>query len=238
MFFMKESELYLPIKNHLEASGYVVTGEVKDCDMVAQKDNDLIAIELKPGANMTLLIQATDRQAFTDSVYVAVPAPKNPRSSHWRGIRRVLRRLELGLMTVDLDRQILLVTIEFDPLPYQRKLLGKRRRAVIEELAGRSGDYNIGGTTGQKRVTAYRETAIYIATCMQQHNQPMKPAELRAYDTGKKTTNILSANHYGWFQRVDHGIYQLTDQGKTDLAKYPEIVARCEQKLRELRRHA
>ena len=66
----------------------------------------------------------------------------------------------------------------------------------------------------------------------------MKPAELRAYDTGKKTTSILSANHYGWFQRIDHGIYQLTDQGKTDLAKYPEIVARCEQKLRELRRHA
>ena len=235
---MKESELYLPIKNYLETSGYVVTGEVMDCDMVAQKGSDLIGIELKAGANMTLLIQATDRQAFTDSVYVAIPAPKNPRSSKWRGIRRVLRRLELGLMTVDLDRQIPLVTIEFDPLPYQHKLLGKRRRAVIEELAGRSGDYNIGGTTGQKRVTAYRENAIYIATCMRQHDQPMKPAELRAYDTGKKTTSILSANHYGWFQRIDHGIYQLTDQGKTDLAKYPEIVARCEQKLRELRRHA
>ena len=134
--------------------------------------NDLVAIELKPGANMTLLIQATDRQAFTDSVYVGVPAPTNPHASQWRGIRRVLRRLELGLMTVDLDRQVPPVTIEFDPLPYQRKLLGKRRRAVIEDLAGRSGDYNIGGTTGQKRVTAYRETAIYIGTCMKQHNQP------------------------------------------------------------------
>ena len=235
---MKESELYLPIKNHLEMSGYVVTGEVKDCDLIAQKDNELIAIELKTGANMTLLIQATDRQAFTDSVYVAVPAPKNSKSPQWRGIRRVLRRLELGLMTVELGRQIPLVTIEFDPLPYQRKLLSKRRRAVIEELLGRSGDYNIGGTTGQKRVTAYRETAIYIATCMLQFDQPMKPAELRAYDTGKKTTSILSANHYGWFQRIDRGIYQLTDRGKTDLAKYPEIVARCEQKLRELRHHA
>ena len=235
---MKESELYLPIKNHLEASGYTVTGEVKDCDMIAQKGEDLIAIELKSGANITLVIQATDRQAFTDSVYVAVPSPKSPRSSRWRGIKRVLRRLELGLISVDLKRQTPMVTVEFDPLPYQRKLLTKRRRSVIEELAGRSGDYNIGGTTHQKRITAYREAAIYIATCMRRHNQPMKPAELRSYDTGEKTTSILSANHYGWFQRVDHGIYRLTDQGNRELAKYPEIVARCQQKLSKQKRHA
>lgn len=235
---MKESELYEPIKGYLQASGYVVTGEVKDCDLVARKDDNLVAIELKTGANMTLLIQATDRQAITDSVYVGVPAPSNPRSSQWRGIKRVLRRLELGLITVDMERELPMVTVEFDPLPYQRKLLSRRRRAVIEELAGRSGDYNTGGTTRQKRITAYREAAIYIATCMHQHSQPMKPAELRHYDTGKKTTSILSANHYGWFQRVDRGIYQLTDQARIDLASYPEIVSRCEQKLRDLKNHA
>ena len=55
---MKESELYEPIKGYLQASGYVVTGEVKDCDLVARKDDDLVAIELKTGANMTLLIQS------------------------------------------------------------------------------------------------------------------------------------------------------------------------------------
>ncbi len=235
---MKESDLYLPIKAHLEASGYVIKGEVEHCDLIAQKDDDLIAIELKTSANIKLLMQATDRQAFTDSVYVAIVAPKNRRSSNWRGIKRVLRRLELGLMTVDLDRQVPQVIIEFDPMPYQRKLLTKRRRAVIEELAGRSGDYNVGGTTGLKRMTAYRETAIYIATCMLAHNQPMKTSELRAFDTGKKTTNILYANHYGWFQRVDHGVYQLTDKAMIELTKYPEIVARCEQKFDEFKRNA
>ena len=235
---MKESELYQPIKDHLQASGYIVTGEVKNCDLVAQKGNELIAIELKTAANMTLMIQATDRQAITDSVYVAVPTPRNPRTSQWRGIKRVLRRLELGLITVDLERNIPLVTIEFDPLPSQRKQLNRRRRAVIKELDGRSGDYNTGGTNKRKRITAYRETAIYIATCMETKKRPMKPAELRSYDTGKKTTSILSANHYGWFQRVDRGIYQLTDRGKTELANYPEIVARCQQKLREFKEHA
>lgn len=228
---MKESDLYEPVKTHLEESGYVVTGEVKNCDLIAKKDDDLIAVELKSGANMTLLVQATDRQMFADSVYVAVPAPKNRRSSHWRGIRRVLRRLELGLITVDLDRQFPQVTVEFDPLPYQQKSLSKRRRAVIEELAGRSGDYNTGGTTREKRITAYRENAIYIATCLRQNDRPMKPKELRELDTGAKTTSILSANHYGWFQRVEKGVYRLTDQGRTELANYPEIVARCESKM-------
>jgi len=235
---MKESDLYLPIKTHLEASGYVVTGEVEHCDVIARKGEDIIAIELKTSANIKLLMQATDRQALTDSVYVAIIAPKKRRSSNWRGIKRVLRRLELGLMTVDLDRQIPQVIIEFDPMPSQRKLLTKRRRAVIEELAGRSGDYNVGGTTGQTRVTAYRETAIYIATCMLAYNQPMKTTELRSFDTGKKTTSILYANHYGWFQRVGRGIYQLTDKAKIELAKHPEIVARCEQKFDELKHNA
>ncbi|MBT4161067.1 MAG: hypothetical protein HOC70_05880 [Gammaproteobacteria bacterium] len=228
---MKESDLYLPIKAFLEQSGYTVTAEVKDCDLVAQKNDDLIAVELKAGANMQVLVQATDRQSITDSVYVAVPAPRKKSASHWRGIKRVLRQLELGLITVDLNRREPVVTVLFDPLPYQKKTLSKRRRAVIEEVAGRSGDHNIGGTTGQKRVTAYRENAILIATCLMHHDRPMTPAELRQLDTGEKTRSILASNHYGWFQRVNHGIYQLTDQGRVDLANYPSIVSHCEARL-------
>ena len=37
---MKESDLYLPLKQFLEAQGYEVKGEVKDCDVLAvHKDN-------------------------------------------------------------------------------------------------------------------------------------------------------------------------------------------------------
>jgi len=228
---MKESDLYAPIKAFLEASGYQVAAEVKNCDVVATRDDELIVIELKTGANMQLLVQATDRQIFSESVYVAVPSPRNRRASHWRGIKRVLRRLELGLITVDLKRDEPVVNIEFDPLPYQKRSLKKRRRAIIQELAGRSGDYNVGGTTREKRITAYRENAILIATCMKQHGRAMKPAELRNFDTGEKTTSILASNHYGWFQRVDRGLYRLTNQGIRDLVNYPEVVAHCEARL-------
>jgi len=70
---MKESDLFKPIKKYLETSGYKVRAEVKNCDITATKDDELIIIELKLSVNIQLLIQATDRQRITDSVYVAIP---------------------------------------------------------------------------------------------------------------------------------------------------------------------
>ena len=176
---------------------------------------------------MQLLVQATDRQKISDSVYVAVPSPKARRSSHWRGIKRVLRRLELGLITVALDSPFKTVQVEFDPLPYQRRKTAARRRAVIQEVADRSGDYNVAGSNRRKLMTAYKENAILVACCLSQRG-PMSPAELRTCGTGAKTTSILSNNFYGWFQRVARGVYQLTDKGTVELKDYPEITARSQ----------
>ena len=72
---MLESDLYLPVKDYLEKHGYRVRGEVKNCDVVATKEDDLIVVELKTSVSMTLLVQATERQSISDSVYVAVPKP-------------------------------------------------------------------------------------------------------------------------------------------------------------------
>ena len=52
--FMLETELYLPVKAFLEAQGYRVRGEVKNCDIAATKDDELLIVELKTSANMTL----------------------------------------------------------------------------------------------------------------------------------------------------------------------------------------
>ena len=186
---------------------------------------------MKTGANMQLLVQATDRQRLADSVYVAVPKPRNTRSGHWRGIKRVLRRLELGLITVAIDSPMQTVTVEFDPLPYQQRASKGRRRALLQEVADRSGDYNTGGSTRQKLMTAYRENAILVATCLAHVGRPMKPAELRDMGTGQKTLSILAGNHYGWFQRVDRGVYQVTAKGQAEIETYPEVVLHCRKKL-------
>ena len=219
---MQETELYEPVRAYLDRHGYDVNAEVKHCDIVATRDDDLIVVELKTSANMQLLIQATDRQKITKSVYVAIPHPG--RNRRFRGIQRVLRQLELGLLVVTSSPLGLRVTKVFDPLPSQKKQLKKNRRAIIQEISDRSANYNIGGSNRTGLVTAYREKAILIATCLE-YLGASSPKMLREYGTGDSTQSILANNHYGWFQRIDRGIYQITDQGKHDLLNYPELYA-------------
>lgn len=221
---MQETELYEPVKQYLESNGYCVTAEVVNCDLAATKNDELIIVELKTAVNIRLLIQATDRQQIADSVYVAVPEPSR-RNNHWRGIKRVLQRLELGLLVVTFGPMGPRVDRELDPLPDKKVKSNRKRRAIITELSERSGDYNLAGSTGRKLVTAYRENAILIACCLARFG-PMTPRALREAGTGPRTLGILSNNHYGWFQRIERGVYQITAQGIQDLESYPEICKR------------
>lgn len=220
---MLETELFEPISEYLRMQGYEVNAEVKDCDITATRGDSLIIVELKTSANMQLLIQATDRQRITDSVYVAVPDQGSNR--RFTGIKRVLKQLELGLLIVTTSTLGQRVVKVFDPLPRQKKKLSKRKRAVIKEIKDRSGNYNIGGSSKTKLLTAYREQAIFIATCLET-NGPSSPKSLKLIGAGDKTQSILAANHYGWFQRIDRGIYELTNIGKQELNQYPELHQR------------
>ena len=220
---MRETDLYEPIRDHLTALGYTVQGEVNRCDIVARKDDDLIVIELKRRFSTKLLVQAIDRQRITDSVYVALPGPyKARRHSRWQDVRRLLRRLELGLIVVSLEKEPPHVEIVFHPLPYRQRKQRRRKRAVIREITGRSGDYNLGGSNRRKTITAYRENAIHIACCLDRLG-PSTPRQLRALGTGPKTTRILSSNFYGWFRRVDRGIYELLPVGRAECAAHAEL---------------
>ena len=228
---LRETDLYQPIRDYLIDNGYTVRSEVINCDMTATKDDELIVIELKRSANIELLIQATERQRITDSVYVAVPAPKT-RGSRWRGIQRILRMLEVGLMVVSFTTRAPKVKVIFDPLPYARKKQKRRRRAILKEIAERSGEYNTGGSTRRKVITAYREIAIHIACCLEKFG-PMTPRHLRSLGTGDKTLSILSNNYYGWFQRIGRGVYELTASGKDELSEYPILSERYHSMIEE-----
>ena len=92
-------------------------------------------------------------------------------------------------------------------------------------MARRSADYNTGDSVRRKLVTAYRENAIHIAVCLQARG-PLTPRALRALDTGDHTLAILRRNVYGWFDHPARGHYALTPRGATELADYPELVAR------------
>ncbi|GMV91344.1 MAG: hypothetical protein AMXMBFR82_11220 [Candidatus Hydrogenedentota bacterium] len=220
----RETDLYPPLKAYLEANGYTVRAEVNGCDVTATKGDDLVVIELKRSVNLTLLVQATRRQRITDSVYVAVPAPPGGIwTKQWKGIQHVLRRLELGLILVTVQSRAPRVNVVFHPVAFDRKKQKRARRAVLLEIAGRSHDLNTGGSAGRKLVTAYRESAVHIA-CLLDARGPMSPRDLRKEGTGPKTTSILYSNVYGWFERIDRGVYRLTKAGRKALADYPELV--------------
>lgn len=217
-----ETDLYAPVRDWLVAQGYTVRGEVKDCDIAAVRGDDLIAIELKRSFNGTLLVQAAQRQILTDSVYVALPRPgESLYSKKWKGIRHLLRRLELGLILVAVPSPAPSIEIVFHPLPYNRKKNKRARRAILREIEGRTGDYNRGGSVNRKLVTAYRENAIHIA-CLLERFGPLSPKQLRGLGTGGKTSSILYDNHYGWFERIAHGLYALKPTALNTMTQFSE----------------
>ncbi|MGO4890370.1 DUF2161 domain-containing phosphodiesterase [Anaerobacillus sp. MEB173] len=220
-----EADLYKPIQTFFIKEGYEVYGEVKDCDMTAVKDDELVVIELKLTLSVDLLVQATKRQRITDLVYIAIPKPKyNLRSKRWTDLCHLVRRLELGLIVVSFTAKRKRSEIIFHPTPFDRKKHNKRKREnVLKEINGRSADFNIGGSNRTKIMTAYKENCIQIACYLEQCG-PLSPKRLTQMGTGGKTSSILQKNFYGWFERVKRGTYVISVKGIEELKQYPELV--------------
>lgn len=210
-----ETDLYAPVKAWLEGVGYEVKSEVGPADVMAIRDGEPpVIVELKAGFSLTLLQQAVARQAVTDLVYVAVPRwSGKPGWRSFKGNLGLCRRLGLGVLSVRLKEG--LVQVHADPGPFQPRKSKVKTARLLSEFARRDGDPNTGGTNG-KLVTAYRQDAEKLAACLAKEG-PMKGAAL-AKATGVTTaTRMMAINHYGWFERVERGIYGLTDEGRAAL---------------------
>ncbi len=225
---IRETDLYQPIYDYLTHAGYRVRSEVVDCDITAIKGDELIIVELKCSFNLELLIQGTLRQKLADSVYVAVPKPKRGIiNQRWKSVHHLLRRLELGLIFVSFTTKTPTIEIALDPAPFDRyksiQQAKRKRMHVIKESEDRIADYNVGGSKGRKLMTAYRESAIQVATLLSLHEQ-LSPKSLQQKGASIKTPAILQDNHYGWFERVSRGVYRLSDQGNQALLEFPALV--------------
>jgi hypothetical protein len=223
-----EEDLYEPIRGYLQGLGYEVRGEVKDCDVVAVKGDLLLVVEMKRSLNLDVILQAVLRQRIADIVYIAVPRNRSMSNQRWRNIYYLLRRLELGLLVVSIRGDKTLVEEALRPEPFSQDMSKrrseKRKKALLKEFHGRHGDFNIGGSTGRKIITEYREKAIHIATLLREHGQ-LSIKELKTMGTDPdKTGRILQDNHYGWFHRVRRGVYELNEKGEHELDDYKELV--------------
>jgi hypothetical protein len=228
-----ETDLHEPVAKYLRANGYKVRSEVEGCDITAVRGEDLIIIELKRRFDTKLLVQAAQRQRITDSVYVALPRPDESLwSKRWREIQHLLKRLELGLILVSFRGRNSSVEVVFHPVAYVRRKRKSKKRAVLREIEARSGDYNLGGSVGRKLVTAYRENAIHVACALEKFG-PLSPKHLVKLGTGPKTYSILYDNHYGWFDRIGRGLYELKPQGRAELASYGKLAAHYRRLLKK-----
>lgn len=222
---MLETWLYAPVKAFLQEQGYQVRAEVRGCDIVAWQGDDLVIVEMKTSANLKLLVQAARAQTIADLVYVAIPEPKR-KGADYRGVLRVFKRLQLGLLLVKETPLGISVRPALEPTRTNARINKRARTATINEAQARSGDHNTAGSTGVALVTAYRERAILIA-CFLEVIGETSPRNLTRLGTGPDTRAILASNHYGWFERVSRGVYGLTKEGKQGTKKWPAIRKRC-----------
>jgi hypothetical protein len=212
-----ETDLYRPIKLHLERLGLEVKGEVCDCDLVALSDSspELVVIgEMKQSFTLELVLQAVDRTSACDEVWLAVGASKRGRGrENDARVKKLCRFLGFGLLTVNADGRLDVVV---EPTPWKPRRDAKRRSRIVEEHRRRKGDPIVGGSTRTPQMTAYRQQALAVANALA--GAPSRPRDLRivASDAAK----ILRGNVYGWFERIERGLYGLTSSGRVALVTW------------------
>lgn len=210
-----ESDLFLPVRNYLESLGYAVNGEVMHCDLLANKEEEWLVVELKKTLNLEVILQAAERQKISDLVYIAVVKPeKFHKNSKYKRICHLLRRLEIGLMLVKVNEkgwqvEVVQTAEPFDRVKSQR--INQKKRVKTQEEFKKRKSQSIGGVTKTKVMTAYREQAVELAKLLEEKgpSQPKNLTELGIEP--KQIQNILYKNYYGWFNRLGKGIYETSE---------------------------
>jgi len=236
-----ETSLYLPVKRFLEARGFAVKGEVCGCDLVAvpaaaangatsqEGDPPLVVIgELKQTFTLELLLQGVDRLAAGDEIWLAVRASgaggrkgrgreRDPR------VRKCCRLLGFGLLGVSRRG---LVEVLVEPRPWKPRKVKWRRARLVDEHRRRQGDPAAGGSTRQPIMTAYRQQALAVAAALAAAEAAgtvvLRPRDLKAI--APDAPKILLHNVYGWFARVERGVYGLTEAGRAALVRWAKVA--------------
>ena len=143
-------------------------------------------------------------------------------------MKKLCRLLGFGLLSVSASGK---VDVLVEPVPWRPRRDAKRRSRVVDEHRRRQGDPAMGGSTRQPIMTAYRQQALACAAALAQ--SPARPRDLKA--SMPDAPKILLRNVYGWFVRVERGVYTLSDGGKAALVRWrahlPNAMAKAHSAL-------
>ncbi len=223
---MKESDLYLPIKDHFSALGYTADGEVGGIDILLEKEGSYTAIELKKSLDFRSIQQAALDQKHCDFVYIGIFRPKELYSPSGRDKLYLLKRLGIGLICV--SPRSFRVEIVNDPIVSELSAFQKKGKAetdkLKEEFRSRRVKNNKGGVSRTKLMTAYREDAIMILHCLKECGGEALCGQVREATGNPKSSQILRDNYYGWFEKVARGRYRIGEKGLSALEEYRDVI--------------
>ncbi|WP_457662414.1 DUF2161 domain-containing phosphodiesterase [Sinorhizobium medicae] len=214
-----ETSLYLPVKGFLEKAGYLVKGEVGGCDLVGLSVEDppvVVICELKLSFNLELILQAIDRATISDEVWIAARmSVKGKGRESDKRYRDLCRRLGIGMLGISDTGEVSVIVGSVSPMPRNNP---KRRSRLMREHQKRRGDPALGGSTRAPVMTAYRQQALACAAALEAGPLRVRDLRMGMPEAGK----ILLSNVYGWFERLDRGVYGLTDAGREALRRWPQ----------------
>ncbi|MBL4773850.1 MAG: hypothetical protein JKX98_09735 [Alcanivoracaceae bacterium] len=218
---MKESDLYLPLKLYLEEQGYEVKGEVKDCDVMAVREQEEpVIVEFKLSINLSVVLQAVDRLSLSSKVYIGLPKQYKLLRNRKRKIIKLLKMLGLGLIIIDPSIKRGCVDVVVDPKEYKPRQSKAKLQRHLGEFHKRVGDPNLGGSSTMKgRVTAYRQRSLAIGHYLKD-NGATKASVVAEQIQEPKARDILYKNYYGWFVKESRGVYKITSLGIGEIIKW------------------
>ncbi len=216
-----ETTLYTPVKTFLEAAGYEVKGEVGNCDVVGVIEGEVpvvVVCELKLTFNLELILQAVDRAAAADEVWIAARVSSKGRGRESdRRYRDLCRRLGIGMLGISDQGEVSVIVASVSPMPRTNP---KRKSRLVSEHRKRRGDPAAGGSTRAPIMTAYRQQALLCASALNHGVERPRDIRRRVPNAGR----ILMDNVYGWFERQGKGFYRLSAAGAEALKRWPQAA--------------
>jgi hypothetical protein len=193
---MKESDLYLPVKEWLEKQGFEVFPEVQIergsniIDVVGINKNFVYAIELKASFGLKVIEQAVKNRFYSNRSYVAVPfqnggiKDENPNAEYYSGrykriersdhkfARRVCEMHGIGVLSLRITATGMITELEESiPAKFIRKECFNRKEIIAicdEQRRKFQTEKNItAGVKGGGHLTDYKRTILNVTAYLQ-----------------------------------------------------------------------